>query len=381
MAINKIITKPPKSHSGLKNCLAYVLRSDKTEQTLTAITGPYHHKELNANFAYQSFLQEKKIWHKDKGRMCLHSIISWHKDEKITQEKAFAFGQEFAEKWFAGFQTVIAVHQDRDHIHCHLVTNSVSYEDGRKYHTSKKDLERMKLSGWNVHWKDSRKHITFENKDGKKVRDSNLFKTFHLDVGKEGLEREFIRQRENTELSEQELEQYYRQLVEILMQEMSHKLRESLCLNQELSEVNHNLQEELRKVLTDLSDITRLNQQLSIENDNLRNRGGWMLREQQEKLEREIADVQDQNSRLNRLVNMSNVTAYEKMRRERDDALNQVAEERQKTFMAKKNFREDINKVNKKTNDKVLDMKNRMQFWQIVSIGTLIVGFLIGWIL
>lgn len=167
----------------------------------------------------------------------------------------------------------------------------------------------------------------------------------------------------------------------ILMQEMSQKLRESLCLNQELSEVNHNLQEELRKVLTDLSDITRLNQQLSIENDNLRNRGGWMLREQQEKLEREIADVQDQNSRLNRLINMSNVTAYEKMRRERDDALNQVAEERQKTFMAKKNFREDINKVNKKTNDKVLDMKNRMQFWQIVSIGTLIVGFLIGWIL
>ena len=33
------------------------------------------------------------------------------------------------------------------------------------------------------------------------------------------------------------------------------------------------------------------------------------------------------------------------------DALNQVAEERQKTFMAKKNFREEINKVNKKTND------------------------------
>lgn len=39
------------------------------------------------------------------------------------------------------------------------------------------------------------------------------------------------------------------------------------------------------------------------------------------------------------------------MRRERDDALNRVAEERQKTFMEKKNFREEINKVNKKTND------------------------------
>jgi len=41
----------------------------------------------------------------------------------------------------------------------------------------------MKLSGWNVHLKDPRKHITFENKDGKKVRDSNLSKTFHLDIG------------------------------------------------------------------------------------------------------------------------------------------------------------------------------------------------------
>lgn len=45
---------------------------------------------------------------------------------------------------------------------------------------------------------------------------------------------------------------------------------------------------------------------------------------------------------------MSNVTAFEKMRRERDDALNQAAEERQKTFMVKKNCREEITKENKK---------------------------------
>ena len=167
----------------------------------------------------------------------------------------------------------------------------------------------------------------------------------------------------------------------ILMQEMSQKLRESLCLNQELSEVNHNLQEELRKVLTDLSDITRLNQQLSIENDKLRNRGCWTLREQQEKLEREIADVRVQNSRLNRLVNMSNVTAYEKMRRERDDALNQVAEERQKTIMVKRKCTEDIPKANKKVKEKVLYMKNQIRFWQIISIVSLIAGFLIGWML
>ena len=47
-------------------------------------------------------------------------------------------------KWFSGFQTLVAVHKDKEHIHCHLVTNSVSYEDGRKLHNTKKDLECMK---------------------------------------------------------------------------------------------------------------------------------------------------------------------------------------------------------------------------------------------
>lgn len=291
MAINKAIAKPPKSRAGLRSCLAYVLRTDKTEEQLTAITGPFHYEVLSPNTAFQSFMQEKKIWNKERGRMCTHNVISWHKDEKISLEEAFVFGQEFAENWFAGFQTVIAVHRDRDHIHCHMVTNSVSYEDGRKYHSSKKDLEQMKLmtnqmcrernltvaekgkhfdgtpieagtvtawnqdkyklfqndekksyvwecamavinamkqcfnremfiermkaSGWTVHWKDSRKHITFENEEGKKVRDSNLEKTFHLDVGKEVLEREFIRQRESAESYESELEQYYRQIESI----------------------------------------------------------------------------------------------------------------------------------------------------------------------
>ena len=50
---------------------------------------------------------------------------------------------------------------------------------------------QMKQFGWNVNWTEKRKHITFQNQEGKKVRDSNLFKTFHLDISKEGLENEF----------------------------------------------------------------------------------------------------------------------------------------------------------------------------------------------
>ena len=295
MAVNKTINKRTNTHGAMRNCIEYVLRQDKTGELLTYVTGPYCHDEINYDLVYRTFLEEKKMWNKDTGRMYAHNIISWHKDEQITPEQAFEFGKEFAENWFSGFQTLVAVHKDKDHIHCHLVTNSVSYEDGRKLHNTRKDLERMKQLtnqmcrergltvaekgkhfdgsqiekgeviawskdkynlfrqqvkdsfvadcamavlkalenciskekfiekmkqfGWNVNWTEKRKHITFQNREGKKVRDSNLFKTFHLDISKEGLENEFNGNRKKARdsanrdsRSDEELAGYYRQV-------------------------------------------------------------------------------------------------------------------------------------------------------------------------
>lgn len=128
----------------------------------------------------------------------------------------------------------------------------------------------------------------------------------------------------------------------------------------------------------DLSDITRLNQQLSIENDNLRNKGGWMLKEKQEKLEREIENVRVRNVKLNYLVNMSNVAAVETMRVERDDALLQAEEERQMALAMKEYCKNEVAKANKKANKRILEIKNKKEFWQIISITSLCVGVLIG---
>ena len=295
MAVNKTINKRTNTHGAMRNCIEYVLRQDKTSELLTYVTGPYRHDEIDYDLVYRTFLEEKKMWNKDTGRMYAHNIISWHKDEQITPEQAFEFGKEFAENWFSGFQTLVAVHKDKNHIHCHLVTNSVSYEDGRKLHNTRKDLERMKQLtnqmcrergltvaekgkhfdgsqiekgeviawskdkynlfrqqvkdsfvadcamavlkalenciskekfiekmkqfGWNVNWTEKRKHITFQNQEGKKVRDSNLFKTFHLDISKEGLENEFNGNRKKARdsanrdsRSDEELAGYYRQV-------------------------------------------------------------------------------------------------------------------------------------------------------------------------
>ena len=85
--------------------------------------------------------------------------------------------------------------------------------------SKEKFIEKMKQFGWNVNWTEKRKHITFQNQDGKKVRDSNLSKTFHLDISKEGLENEFDRNyervrvgAERTNGADEELAEYYRQV-------------------------------------------------------------------------------------------------------------------------------------------------------------------------
>lgn len=277
-------------------------RVDKTRGELVAVIGPYESDVITYDGVYQSFLEEKRIWGKDSGRMYAHNIISWHEDEPITPEQALEFGKEFAQRWFDGFQSLVGVHIDRNHVHCHIVTNSVSFMDGHKLHNTKRDLQRMKdftnrmcvergLSvaqkgrdfygneleqgtvsawskdkyhlmqneakdsfvadcgiacldaleascsreefirhmaerGWDVTWKDSRKHITFQNAEGKKVRDSNLSGTFHLNISKEALANEFERQataREQTaqyerefangrEREDTELERYYREV-------------------------------------------------------------------------------------------------------------------------------------------------------------------------
>lgn len=299
MAINKVVNKSTKSHGAMRNVLEYVLRDEKVKQGYVEIAGPYSGETINYDEVYQSWLAEKRLWDKDSGRMYTHNIISFHKDEQVTPEQVLEIGKAFAEKFFPGHQYLIGVHQDKDHLHCHIVTNSVSYIDGMKLHQTKRDLEHQKKftnnlclergltitekghhfdgsvieqgeitawskdkynllindakksfvaecaiaimevvpqstsreefisgmeeRGWSVQWEDSRKHIVFQNEDGKKVRDTNIEKTFAgMEVNKEALLNEFTRQNElrlaklkadrKRELADAELKRYYAEL-------------------------------------------------------------------------------------------------------------------------------------------------------------------------
>ena len=128
----------------MRNVLEYVLRDEKVKEGYVFIEGPYAGDSISYDEVYQTWIREKQIWDKDSGRMYAHNIISFHKDEKVTPEEVLEIGKAYAEKFFSGYQYVISVHQDKDHLHCHIVVNSVSYIDGYKLHQTKKDLEKQK---------------------------------------------------------------------------------------------------------------------------------------------------------------------------------------------------------------------------------------------
>lgn len=89
--------------------------------------------------AFEEMCQIKKIWHKEKGVQGFHLVQSFAPGE-ISPEPAHQIGVEFADRLFGGkFQAVVSTHLNTKCIHNHIVWNSVSMENGKKYRSNEKN--------------------------------------------------------------------------------------------------------------------------------------------------------------------------------------------------------------------------------------------------
>lgn len=93
--------------------------------------------------AYEEMMTVKKMYKKLTGREKIHFVQSFSPNDKLTYEQAHEIGVKMAE-YFKGFQVVVATHIDREHIHNHIVLNTVNFETGLKFHQSKQDLLKIK---------------------------------------------------------------------------------------------------------------------------------------------------------------------------------------------------------------------------------------------
>ena len=126
------------SKGGTAGLEKYLKQEGKTEQTLM-----YGQDCDVKNFA-KDFEMTKNIYEKTGGRQHTHFIQSWRPGE-ITPGQAHEIGKEFLQNnKFKGFQAVIITHIDREHIHNHIVINSVNLETGLKYHQTKNEYQQLK---------------------------------------------------------------------------------------------------------------------------------------------------------------------------------------------------------------------------------------------
>ena len=136
MAFIKAINPGKRS---LSQGIKYISNPEKTEKGFL-ISG----KDCDAQSVLDEMKATKELYGKTDGRQYKHFVQSFNREDQLSPSQAHQIGHEMAQKAFHGFEVLVATHTDKDHLHNHLIVNSVSFETGGKYQLDKRDLEEIK---------------------------------------------------------------------------------------------------------------------------------------------------------------------------------------------------------------------------------------------
>ena len=134
-----VTTISTKGGGGGKATLEYICRDDKTDNKkyVTALN-------CSLPTVYQEFKNTREMYKKTDGIKYYHFVQSHPSGYEIQPELAHRIAVEFAEKAFKGYECVVATHIDAEHIHSHIVFNSVNADTGKKYHSNKFTLNEIR---------------------------------------------------------------------------------------------------------------------------------------------------------------------------------------------------------------------------------------------
>lgn len=149
---NKVYTQTPAS---LKRVLDYITRKDKDESEVYKSYGVG--LSDNSDKAFRQIMFNKNAWDKTDGRQYKHYVTSYpigfddlETIEKITTKFAV---ENFLNR---GFKCYVAIHQDKDHYHSHIIVDSVNFINGYKLQEMdekqllKDRYKDKKLEDWEV---------------------------------------------------------------------------------------------------------------------------------------------------------------------------------------------------------------------------------------
>lgn len=177
--LNEAHTGNPAAH--LKNALSYIQNPEKTEENVMV-------GSINClpDTAFEQMMDTKVTFGKTNKRQGYHIIISFAPGE-ATEEQALDIVARFAQEYLKDkYEAVYAVHNDKKHMHGHIVFNSVSFETGMKHECKKGE------------WKHRMQPIT-----------NRLCKEYGLSI----VPAEYVKEPKNLSRKEWEREQCFRKMI------------------------------------------------------------------------------------------------------------------------------------------------------------------------
>ena len=146
MAVLKFAGKHDTPHPKIKtqehfaNVFDYATKEEKTDLKLTAYINCSH----NDRYVLKEFQNDRIAYSQDKGILASHIVQSFSPSDNVTPELAHKIGREFLEKCAADYKAILITHVDRNHIHNHIIVNSCSMLDGKKFYENKTHLRLLR---------------------------------------------------------------------------------------------------------------------------------------------------------------------------------------------------------------------------------------------
>ena len=133
------ITKTHPIKSTLKLAIDYILNPEKTDGKILVSSFGCAPETADLEFEWTQKLSPQRGTH-----LARHLIQSFEPGE-TTPEQAHEIGKRLADEILGGkYEYVISTHQDKNHIHNHIIFNAVSFVDYNKYHSNKKSYHNIR---------------------------------------------------------------------------------------------------------------------------------------------------------------------------------------------------------------------------------------------
>lgn len=135
------ITDKEKTDSDLAKKIDYALNSEKTSSEQFLYESVINLPDVKT--AYERMQATKERFGKTGGVLGYHIIQSF-KPGEITADQCHELGRKLAGEMFgAGYEIVIGTHLNKEHLHNHIVANSVSFIDGKKLRFNKQSYREL----------------------------------------------------------------------------------------------------------------------------------------------------------------------------------------------------------------------------------------------